>query len=316
MTGAASTLATNADRITLMQTFVRIVEAGNLSAAAAQLRTSQPTVSRRLQALERMLGVPLLQRSTHSMKLTEDGARCYERAKELLSSLAAFESDLRGVGDQPEGVLRVIVPHAFGQHKLVGPLAQYLQRYPGVSVEWLLHDGAPNFIAHGIDCAIQVGEISDPTVVAIRLSEVPRIVVAAPSVLGARPRPAHPSDLRDLPWLALRTYYSNDIVLSDPSNGERCQLALQPRMSTDSLYALRSAAVLGLGVCVASAWLMADDLAQGHLVQLVPGWHAAPLPVYLTYPHARFYPARLRRFVEIVRETVPAVISSGEAPSQ
>jgi DNA-binding transcriptional LysR family regulator len=310
MTKAASASATSADRITLMQTFVRIVEAGNLSAAAAQLRTSQPTVSRRLQALERMLGVPLLQRSTHSMKLTEDGARCYERAKDLLANLAAFESDLRGVGDQPEGVLRVIVPHAFGQHKLVGPLADYLRRYPGVSVEWLLHDGAPNFIAHGIDCAIQVGEITDPTVVAIRLSEVPRIVVAAPSVLGARPQPTHPSDLGDLPWLALRTYYSNDISLTDPASGERCQLPLQPRMSTDSLYALRSAAVLGLGVCVASAWLMADDLAQGRLAQLVPRWRAAPLPVYLTYPHARFYPARLRRFVEIVRETVPGVISS------
>jgi DNA-binding transcriptional LysR family regulator len=295
-----------------MQTFVRIVEAGNLSAAAGQLRTSQPTVSRRLQALERMLGVPLLQRSTHSMKLTEDGARCYERAKELLANLAAFESDLKGVGDRPEGVLRVIVPHAFGQHKLVGPLADYLRRYPDVSVEWLLHDGAPNFVAHGIDCAIQVGEITDPTVVAIRLSEVPRIVVAAPSVLGARAQPAHPSDLEDLPWLALRTYYSNDISLTESISGERCQLALQPRMSTDSLYALRSAAVLGLGVCAASAWLLADDLAHGHLMQLVPGWRADPLPVYLTYPHARFYPARLRRFVETVRETVPGVIGSGE----
>jgi len=213
-------------------------------------------------------------------------------------------------------VLRVIVPHAFGQQKLIGPLALYLSRYPGVSVEWLLHDVAPNFIAHGIDCAIQVGEITDPTVVAIRLSEVPRIVVAAPSVLGDAPLPSHPSDLRDLPWLAFRTYYNNEIGLSDPTSGERIQLAIQPRMSTDSLYALRSAAVLGLGVCVASAWLMADDLAHGRLRQLVPAWQADPLPVYLTYPHARFYPARLRRFIDIVRETVPSVVSSEALSAQ
>ena len=110
------------DRMALMQTFVRIVEAGSLSAAAAQLGTTQPTVSRRLQALERSLGLPLLQRSTHRMKLTEDGERCFERAKELLANLEAFDADMRGTGDQPEGTLRVVVPHAFGQQQLVGPL--------------------------------------------------------------------------------------------------------------------------------------------------------------------------------------------------
>src|SRR5688572_3703694 len=96
------------DRIALMQTFVRIVEAGSLSAAAAQLGSTQPTVSRRLQALERSLGVRLLRRSTHAMKLTEDGERCFERAKELLANWEAFEAELRGAGDEPEGSLRVI----------------------------------------------------------------------------------------------------------------------------------------------------------------------------------------------------------------
>ena len=103
------------DRFELMETFVRIVDAGTLSAAAAQLGTTQPTVSRRLQALERSLGVRLLRRSTHSMTLTEDGQRCLERARELLASWHAFEADLRGAGDEPEGTLRVIAPHAFGQ---------------------------------------------------------------------------------------------------------------------------------------------------------------------------------------------------------
>src|SRR4051794_29229864 len=110
------------DRIALMQTFVRIVEAGSLSAAAAQMGATQPTVSRRLQALERSLGVRLLRRSTHAMKLTDDGERCFERAKELLANWEAFEAELRGTGDEPEGSLRVIAPHAFGQQQLVEPL--------------------------------------------------------------------------------------------------------------------------------------------------------------------------------------------------
>lgn len=303
------------DRVALLQTFVRIVEAGSLSAAAVQMSTTQPTVSRRLQALERSLGLPLLQRSTHQMKLTEDGERCFERAKELLASLETLEADLRGAGDQPSGTLRVVVPHAFGQEKLVAPLATYLTRYPRVSVEWLLHDGPHSFVSEGIDCAIQVGAVTDPTVVALRLSEVPRIVVAAPTVLAGAGRLTHPSQLAALPWLALRTYYRSEIALRHAASGERIALPLRPRMSTDSLYALRSAAVRGLGVCVASAWLLGDDLEARRLVRLVPDWQADPLPVHLVYPKAPFYAARLRRFIEIMKEALPSVITGAEAPS-
>lgn len=293
-------MKTAPDRIELMQTFVRIVEAGSLSAAAAQMGATQPTVSRRLQALERSLGIKLLQRSTHAMQLTEDGTRCFARAKELLGSWEAFESDLRGSHDVPEGTLRVMAPHAFGQQQLVAPLAEYLRRYPRVAVEWLLHDGTPNFIADGIDCAIHVGTVGDPAVVAVKMAEVARIVVAAPSVLGAVPLPSHAAELSALPWLALRTFYRNEISLQH-RDGEQLRLPLQPRISTDSLFALRNAALMGLGVCVASAWAVADDVKAGRLLHLLPEWHAAPLPMYLLYPYAQFYPAKLRRFAEVVR---------------
>lgn len=302
--------AASTDRIDLMQTFVRIVEAGSLSAAAAQMGTTQPTVSRRLQALERSLGVRLLQRSTHAMKLTEDGERCFERAKELLLSWGAFEAELRGAGDQPEGRLRVVAPHAFGQHLLIGPLAAYLQKHPNVSVEWLLHDSphkeTPDFVGEGVDCAIRVGDVSDPSLVAIKLYEVPRIAVGAPGLLpGGRP-PAHPSELASLPWLAASNFYRNEVVLTHDETGEVLRLPIRPRLITDSLYALRSAAVLGAGVCVSSAWMLSDELAQGRLVNLAPGWHGELAPVYLAYPYARFYTAKLRQFVAAMRTAFPA----------
>ncbi len=293
--------ATSADRFELMETFVRIVEAGNLSAAAAQLGTTQPTISRRLQALERSLGVRLLRRSTHSMTLTEDGARCLERARELLAQWHAFEADLRGAGDEPEGTLRVIAPHAFGQQQLVAPLAEYLARFPRVNVEWLLHDRRPDFIAEGIDCAIQVGQIDDQGVVAVKLAEVPRIVVAAPALAARLPAALQPEHLADIPWLALRPYYRTELALTSLDDGREARVPIAPRMSTDSLYALRTAAVSGVGAAIASAWLVADDIAQGRLVHLAPRWRAAPLPVTLVYPQARFHPARLRRFLEVIR---------------
>ncbi len=301
--------AAPADRIALMQTFVRIVEAGSLSAAAAQLGATQPTVSRRLQALERSLGVRLLQRSTRQLKLTEDGERCFDRAKELLAGWQALESDLRGVGSAAEGLLRVVAPHAFGQQQLVAPLADYLRQNPAVSVEWLLHDIQPDFISRGIDCAIQVGEVDDAGLVAIPLWNVPRIVVAAPALLAGHVPPTQPDELAALPWLALRTFYRTEVTLTHADSGEARRIAIRPRLSTDSLYALRSAALLGLGAAIVSAWVVAEDLDAGRLVQLAPAWCASPLPAWLLYPYARFYPARLRRFVETMREARPSELA-------
>ncbi|HDR8964931.1 TPA: LysR family transcriptional regulator [Burkholderia vietnamiensis] len=295
-------------RFELMETFVRIVEAGSLSAAAAQLHTTQPTVSRRLQALERSLGMRLLQRTTHAMRLTVDGERCFTRAKELLAGWAAFEADLRGAQEEPDGLLRVAVPHAFGQERFVAPLAQFLRDYPRVSVEWLLQDEVRDFVGSGIDCAIQVGEPSDPGVVAIRLTKVPRFVVAAPSVLDRAAVPADPDALAALPWLALRTYYRNELTLTHAVSGDTRRIAIRPRVTTENLYALRSAALLGVGACVGSSWLLADHLARGELVHLAPDWQASPLPVYLTYPHAQFYPSRLVRFVAMMRDAVPPLV--------
>jgi len=106
----------------------------------------------------------------------------------------------------------VVVPHAFGQYQLIPPLADYLKRHPRTAVEWVLQDRTPDFSAEAIDCAIQVGEVTDTSVVALRLGEVTRIVVAAPSLLDGAPPPAGPEELARLPW------------------GEGSRLSLPPRI--------------------------------------------------------------------------------------
>ncbi|EYC50914.1 LysR family transcriptional regulator [Hylemonella gracilis str. Niagara R] len=308
MNTVETALPPGTDRMLLIETFVRIVEAGSLSAAAEQLGSTQPTVSRRLQALERAMGVRLLQRTTHAMRLTEDGQRCYARAKDLISSWQAFESETRGAGEEPAGTLRVVAPHAFGQQQLVEPLADYLRRYPKMRVEWLLHDRMPDFIAEGVDCAIRVGGVQDPSVVALPMGEVPRIVVGAPSLFeGALP--THPAELTRLPWLALRTFYRTEISLTHAGSAEVARIDIQPRLSTDGLHALRTAAVEGLGLAVGSAWALQEDLRAGRLLHVVPQWRADPLPVHLVYPQARLHPARLRSFIDIMRVSGPAALN-------
>lgn len=301
-------LPASADRIDLLQTLVRIVECGSLSAAAVQMGVTQPTVSRRLQLLERYLGVRLLRRSTHAMALTEDGERCFERAKGLLENWGAFESDLKGTAELAEGTLRVFVPHAFGQHLLVEPLTRFLNDNPRVNVEWMLQDRMPDFIAEGIDCAILVGEVRDPGVIAIKLADVSRSIVASPDWVARFGPPASPAEIGERPWLALRTYYRGEVVLTHQHTNETQTVAIQPRLSTTNLYTLRNAAINGLGACIGSAWLFNEDIASGKLVRLLPDWYAASLPMHLVYPYARYYPAKLRKFIEVIRQFIPATL--------
>ena len=289
----------------LMRTFIRIVESGSLSAAARQLDTTQATVSRRLQSLETLLGVRLLLRTTHAMKLTDDGERCYHHARRVIDSWLALEDEVGQAEDEPVGILRVRAPHAFGQEQLLPPLMQFLTRYPQLSIEWKLNDRSVDFLSDDIDCAIRVGAEVDPATVSVLLAEVPRSVVASPALLAQFTVPAHPDDLSALPWVALSTFYHQHIELYKRGEKEPTRVAISPRLSTDSLYVARNTALMGLGIAAVSSWTVEEDIREGRLVHLLPDWQPAPLPVHLVYPWSRYYPARLRRFLEMMREIMP-----------
>lgn len=303
----------SSDRIELMQTFIRIVESGSLSAAAQQLGTTQPTISRRLQTLEQRLGLKLIMRTTHALKLTDDGERCYAQARQLLATWYALEDDLTRASDDPVGTLRVRAPHAFGQDQLIAPLLDYLQRYPRLNVEWMLNDRTPDFMAENVDCAIQVGAPTDTSLVAILLAEVPRIVVASPDVLAQHAPVEQVEQLCDLPWLALTSFYRNEVALQRVQDGQPVNLAITPRLSSDSLYAVRKAALAGMGAAIVSAWVVQEDLAAGRLIQLTPEWQAPPLPIWLTYPWASYYPARLTQFFAMIKDVMPTLAGTRPA---
>ena len=295
------------DRLELLHTLIRIVEAGSLSGAARQLEVSQATVSRRLSTLEQLLGAKLLLRTTHATKLTDDGERCYQHAKNLIDDWLNLEDELKQVADEPVGLLRVRAPHAFGQQQLLLPVLDFLKRSPALNIEWRLSDAAPDFLADHIDCAIHVGFEPDPNTVAILLAEVPRIMVASPELLARFPEIENIEDLQSFPWLELSTYYRHEIQLNNQITQEMQRVPIQSRLSTDSLFVLKNAALQGLGIAVISSWLAVDALADGTLVNILPEWQAAPLPVYLVYPWARYYPARLRQFLSLMREVMPTI---------
>ncbi|MBL5884055.1 LysR family transcriptional regulator [Lelliottia aquatilis] len=295
------------DRVELMRTFVRIVESGSLSGAARQMETTQATVSRRLQSLETLLGVRLLLRTTHATKLTDDGERCYQHARKVIDSWLALEDEVGQSEDEPVGTLRVRAPHAFGQEQLLVPLSQFLTRYPQLSVDWMLNDRTADFLSDNIDCAIRVGAEIDPNTVSVLLAEVPRCVVAAPSLLAQYTAPETPEDLCAFPWIALKSFYHQHIELFEGMSEQPKRIAISPRLSTDSLYVTRNMALSGLGLAVVSSWTVEEDIREGRLIHVLPGWQPAALPVHLVYPWSRYYPARLRRFLEMMREVMPQI---------
>ncbi|MFQ0832014.1 LysR family transcriptional regulator [Citrobacter gillenii] len=293
------------DRVELMRTFVRIVEAGSLSAAAKQMGTTQATVSRRLQSLETLLGVKLILRTTHAMKLTDDGERGYLHAKHIIDAWLALEDGLNITEDEPVGTLRVRAPHAFGQQQLLEPLLQFLARYPQLSVEWMLNDKTVDFLSDNIDCAIRVGAEVDPATVSVLLAEVPRSIVASPALLAQYGDTTHPEQLSTLPWIAVNTFYQHSVSLRHQQRNEPITINISPRLSTDSIYVARNAALAGLGVAIVSSWMVEEDIVHGRLVELFADWPAASLPVHLVYPWARYYPVRLRKFLALMKDVMP-----------
>ncbi|WP_404425862.1 LysR family transcriptional regulator [Thalassospira australica] len=296
------------DRISLMRTFVRIVESGNLSAAALQLGTSQPTISRRLRSLESLLGVELLLRSTHAIKLTDDGERCYTRAKAVIEAWSSLEEDIKGASAEPFGTLRVKAPHAFGQDQLIGPLSAFLKKYPQINVNWVLNDQPPDFISDNLDCAIHVGGVTEPSHVCVLLVEIPRIVVASPDLLQNHPDMSDVADMAALPWISLDTFYRHEVALHHGQTAKTCRFPISPRLISSSLFAVRGGALNGVGAAIVSSWIVQDDIRSGRLVNLFPEWQANALPVYLVYPYATYYPARLRKFLDVMRDCMPGIV--------
>lgn len=290
----------NLDRILLLTTWVRIVEAGSLSAAAKQLKTTQPTVSRRLQSLEQMFKCKLMLRTTHQLKLTDEGDTCYQYAKQLLEQWSILEDTVGSDTTLIKGRLRVRAPHAFGQQQLIKPLMKYLTIYPEMRIDWLLNDTSPDFLADNIDCAIHVGAITNPNVVAKLIGYVPRIIVAAPEVIKKHGDIKNISELQQWPWIAVSTFYNHELILKNTLSNELSVLGIDPILSTDNLYSALECIKGGLGIGAISSWLVKPYLLTGQLVHMAEHWQADPLPVYFVYPYSNYYSKRLRLFMEIM----------------
>jgi len=182
-----------------MATFVRVVDAGSLSAAARSLPSSLTSVSRQISALEEHFGTSLLLRTTRHLALTADGRILYERAKSILGELREVETTLSRGRHAPSGRIRISAPTLIGRLLIAPLLAEFLRRYPLLTVDLLLVDRAVDMVEEDIHLALRVGHLPDSQLVARKLADLRMIVCASPAYLERRGVPQIPADLRVRP---------------------------------------------------------------------------------------------------------------------
>jgi DNA-binding transcriptional LysR family regulator len=291
-----------ADTLAEMSVFSRVVASGSLSAAARELGLSPAVVSRRLAALEARLGVRLINRTTRSLHLTDEGASYYDTCARLLSEIEEADAAVGAGRVEPRGVLKVALPASFG-HLHVAPLVpRFAARYPNVHLALSLSDRTVNVVEEGFDLAIRIADLADSSLAARKLAPNRRVVCASPEYLRRHTAPRAPQDLAGHNCLTTNDFTMTWEYQSD--EGERGTVRVSGHYACDNWEVLREWAIAGLGVALKSTWDVRQQLEDGSLVQLCPGYtFDSDVAIYAVYPHRRLLPAKTRAFIEFLADS-------------
>lgn len=283
-----------------MVTYVRVVEAGSLSAAAQQLRISAAAVSRQIATLEAELRQTLLLRTTRRMAVTPAGDRYYQSCLRVLREVDDAQSV--GIAGNADGFLQVSAPVTFGLARVAPHVADLMVTHPRLRVDLRLEDRLIDLALEGADVAIRVGarppERTD--VVAHRLTTYRRRVVAAPAYLRRQGEPSNPDALAKLDALASPASNPADLwALTDGTREVRLRLPVAFRCN--ALQAIRDLAVAGAGVALLPEWFVINEIRRGALRFVLPAWHTEPVPVNAIHRAQQRGAVRIRAFVDHLR---------------
>ncbi|CAD5264257.1 LysR family transcriptional regulator [Bosea sp. 62] len=289
------------DRLTSMQVFVKVVEAGTLTAAGISLGLSSQMVGKHLRFLEERTGARLLHRTTRRQSLTEIGSAYYERCKLVLAEADAADAIAQNLRATPRGKLRINAPLSFGAHSLTPALIRYMQRYPEVSVDLSLTDRVVDLAEEGYDAVIRISPLKDSGLIARALRPYQLIACASPAYLAARGTPQVPADLADHECLGFAYWAAPplfDWEFIGPSGIER--VTVRSQFLTNNGQALRQAALSGFGITLQAEDLLREDIANGRLVRILPGYEGPTRPMHIVFMPDRSPTPKLRSFVDFI----------------
>lgn len=288
------------DKLRAMETFVRIVEAGSLTAAAAALDTSLTSVVRSLATLEGALGTRLLNRTTRRIALTDEGREYFARCRRVLAEVEEAEAALSARQATPAGRLAITAPVMFGRLHVGPVLSDFLAVHPAVHAELMLFDRVVDLLDEGMDAAIRIGHLRDSSLVAVPLGTTRRVVCASPAYLRRAGTPRRPEDLaghRCLQFLGVAPGSEWEFAGGD-DGGKTIRVPIKGLLATNQINVALDACGKGLGCGMFLDYQVRDALAAGTLRRVLQDFEPPPIPVQLVYPHSRLLSSRLRSFVD------------------
>ena len=288
-----------------LRVFVKVAELSSFTRAAEQLGMTKPRVSTIVQQLESMLGTRLLHRTTRTVRMTPDGEQFCERARELIADADELQTLFQRTPAVLRGRLRIDLPNYMARNYVIPRLPEFLAAHPHIEIELSTTDRRVDLVHEGFDCVVRVGALPDSGLVARRLGELRLINYASPSYLREH---GAPTSLEDLARHRLVHYTQ---TLGSPAlgfeyfDGERTQfIAMRGVVTVNSSDAYYAACLAGLGITQAPALGMQVAIAEGRVVEVLPQFTAAPMPVSLIYPNRRNLSKRVQAMMDWLAEVL------------
>jgi len=290
--------------------FTKVIELESLTRAAHALGVPKSTVSRRLTRLEEKLGAQLLRRTTHGISATEQGLVFFEYAARCLGLLRDGANAVQVEHSAPKGLLRISVPHELDLTLLAPLLTEYLEAYPDVRLVTVLSNETVDHFRDGFDLAIVADRLplAEASLMTTKLGATESGIYAAPEYLE---RHGVPQSHVDLPRFDLLAWGSVDMKAQwHLSHGEmQVMLEFRPRLICNDLMLLRQSVLSGLGIAALPAFICKRDLAEGRIVEVLPGWRPPGRAFFAVFPHQQVMPTRVRSFIDFLVERLRPALS-------
>lgn len=287
------------DRLREMEVFAAVAAGGSLSAAARRLNLSIPVVSKQLAALERRLGVRLINRTTRKLALTDDGVAFFERCKSILAEVADAEQAVANADGRLTGTIRITAPVAFGRAWITPLIAKFALLHPDLSFHLQLTDTVVDLLDDNIDLALRMGDLADSSLRARRLVKAQRLICGSPAYLKRRGVPQTLADLDDHDCIAICGSGGPGQVWRFSGHPDPTALRITGRLSANNGEVAYAWVLAGLGLAQKSVWDVAEDLRAGRLTAVL-GDYRREEDVHAVFPPGRQVPHRVTCFVDFI----------------
>ena len=292
------------DRIQGVRLFIRVVDLGSFSKAAADLGIGQPSATKLVAQLEARLGSRLLHRSTHGVTPTEIGRLYYEKCKQIAHHVDEADSVAALLQSQVQGGMRISTSVAFGRRVLVPHVMRFMQLHPKLQIDLSFEDRYVDLIEQGVDVAIRMGRLADSTLGARYLGLNPWVVVAAPGYLAARGEPRTPEDLADHDALVYSTVQGDARWHFTGRDGRARTFSVRGPLRSNNLSALLAAVRGGLGIAALPWYVAYESVRGGAINPVLVDWALPSQEIHAVYPSPRLVPAKVSGFVEWLQSQI------------